>query len=381
MNVFFLTQWYPTPESPINGIFIREHARAISLFHNVFVVYVKGVQESDYSTPKILIDEDEHLTTFTISYPQSWLPKTAWWQRINLVFKVFNKLVNSGNQPDIIHANVYNTADLAALLRKRYRIPAVLTEHSSSFPRRLISNKRAVLIRYFVNQLQLILPVSEDLIQHMEAYRIQGPFHVIPNTVNTNIFYPEAAKPSKPDGMIRILAVASLVEVKRIDLLLHALTILKGKGRRFSLMIAGDGPERGKLEALARTLNLSTDTTFLGMKTKDEISGLMKQADILSLTSMWENQPVVVLEALASGLPVLAPSIGGIPEIVLPGCGRLFDPGNIQSIVTEMEQLLDNLQDYRSDNIAEYAHNKFSYTAVGQTYSLAYQQVMEEHKR
>ncbi len=163
--------------------------------------------------------------------------------------------------------------------------------------------------------------------------------------------------------------------------LLHALTILKGKGRRFSLTIAGDGPERGKLEALARTLNLSTDTTFLGMKTKDEISVLMKQADILSLTSMWENQPVVVLEALASGLPVLAPSIGGIPEIVLPGCGRLFDPGNIQSIVTEMEQLLDNLQDYRSDNIAEYAHNKFSYTAVGQAYSLAYHQVMEEHKR
>jgi glycosyltransferase involved in cell wall biosynthesis len=305
------------------------------------------------------------------------IPKTTWLSRAASVHRVYRHLVETDMRPDIIHANVNNTADLAFMLGKIYHLPIVLTEHSSAYPRQLFSKTQALKARFFINQMQLIMPVSMDLSIYMRAYGIHGPFHVVSNTVDFNIFHPGRSKPSTIDGIKRILSVASLVKVKRIDLLLQAISLLKEKGRQFQLILAGDGPERGILMTMARKLNIYGVTTFLGMKNKQEIAELMRQADILILTSQWENQPVVILEALASGLPVLAPRVGGIPEILLPMCGRLVDPENVQSIFEQLEYLLDNLHNYRSDMIVEYARGKFSYAAVGQAYSQAYQKALE----
>lgn len=381
MRIFFLTQWYPSPESPINGVFIREHARAISLYHQVYVVFVKGLHQLRDDNQSSSTAEDSTLVEKTITYHKPSIPKTTWNLRIRRVFHFFDELSASGNRPNLVHANVYNTVDLAAMLSRRYHIPAVLTEHATTFPRRQFTRIQALKIRVFMNMLQMVMPVSQDLIQHMRYYGIHGPFRAIPNTVDTRIFKPGETKPSFRDGIPRILVVANLIQIKGVDLLLKSLAILKDQGREFQLMVVGDGPERNKLTELALQLNLTAVTTFYGLRDRNEVAGLMKTADMLALTSLWENQPVVILEALASGLPVLSSRIAGIPEVLTPMCGRMVEPGDIYSICENLKLLLDNLNQYPANDIAHYARSKFSYQAVGNAFSEAYQQVIEEYYR
>jgi glycosyltransferase involved in cell wall biosynthesis len=235
-------------------------------------------------------------------------------------------------------------------------------------------------VRFYVNQLQLIMPISQDLIIHMKKYGISGPFLPIPNTVDTEIFSPGLAKSSDKDGIKRILVVSRLSKEKGVDLLLRALAILNNEGRNFQLLIVGDGPERGELESMVSQLDLSNNTTFLGFRNRDEVAALMRQADLLAMTSYWDNQPVAILEALASGLPVLASNVGGIPEILPPAYGRLAEPGNITAIKEQLQHFLDNVQDYSSEAIVGYAREKFSFSIIGQAYSNAYQQVVQDFK-
>jgi glycosyltransferase involved in cell wall biosynthesis len=169
--------------------------------------------------------------------------------------------------------------------------------------------------------------------------------------------------------------------VKRIDLLLQSTSMLIKKGYKFHLLIVGNGPERDRLCALAQQLDITDQVSFLGQKNKPEVAEYMRQVDLLVLTSQWENQPVVILEALASGLPVVAPDLGGIPEILTGMCGRLAEPGSVQSIAEQIAYLLENLSDYPSQPIANDARGRFSYPAVGKAFSQIYEQVSKEFKQ
>ena len=380
-NILFLTQWYPTTQSPVTGIFIREHALAVSLYHQVFVLFMKGL-DTDLSTPmKAVHEQDGPLQAVTISYSKPPLPKTSWIQRIRSLYKAADILTQSGIHPDILHANVYNTADLAYLLSRHFKIPSVLTEHSSAWPRNLLSSQQKMRLRFFINRLDLVMPVSRNLGTHLRNSGISTPILVIPNTINTDIFYPDKDADRRRSGLIQILVVASLVEVKGIDYLLNSLALLKPKNQQFHLNIVGEGPERSKLEGIVRHHNLSEQVTFLGIKSKSEIAELMRRSDFLALTSLWENQPVVILEALACGLPVLASNVGGVPEILNSDCGRLTEPRDIGSIVENLEFMLNNSRGYHPDLIAEYSRSKFSYSIIGESFSKAYQRVNEEHRR
>ena len=318
MNVIFLTQWYPSADNPVAGIFVREHALAVAGFHQVYVIYVVGLRHELSSFPAITPVLDGPLSTYTLTYPPARIPKTTWINRMKVVDQVFVSLVSKGIHPDIIHANVHNTCDLAYFLHRRYRIPAVLTEHSTEYPRKLLSSRHRLMICLFMNRLHLIMPVSQDLVTHIQAYGVHAPFKVVPNTVNTDIFYPGDTKLSQLDGIKRILVVAGLTKVKGIDYLLRALAVVKKDGGQFHLEIAGDGPDRGKLSSLANDLGIKDEISFLGIRTKSEVANLMRQSDFLALTSRWDNQPVVVLEAMASGLPVLASRVGGFRRSCLP---------------------------------------------------------------
>lgn len=380
MNVLFLTQWFPTKESPANGIFVMEHARAVSLTHQVVLIHVKGVRPAGAKAHMSLDQVTERLAFATVSYQKSSLPKTAWIQRLYQTFHVFREVSSTGFTPDIIHANVYNTADLAVLLSRRYQIPAVLTEHASTYPRKLFSRVQASAVRFYINRMQLVMPVCENLAWHMNNYGIRGPFCVVPNAVDFDIFHPSPSKTGSQNGALRLLAVANLVQIKRIDLLLQAAARLKHAGRHFRLHIVGDGPLKSELRSLAYDLDIAAETQFLGFKSRIEVAELMRQADLLMLTSQWENQPVVALEAMACGLPVLAPRVGGIPEILLPICGSMAEPGDVDSIYEKMLHMLENLDSYQSHEISEYARSNFSHAAVAGAYTEAYQRAIEVYR-
>jgi glycosyltransferase involved in cell wall biosynthesis len=231
-----------------------------------------------------------------------------------------------------------------------------------------------------MNRLKMVMPVSQNLTMHIQRYGIKGPFQVIPNTVDIKLFNPGARKQSATDGIIRILFVGLLHEIKGVHHLLRALSIVQSEFKNYLLIVVGDGPERKTLESLTNELNLNLNVNFYGIKNKNEIAELMKQVDFLTLTSLWDNQPVVLLEAMASGLPVIASSIGGIPEIITPECGLLVQPGNEVDIANKIEFMIAHPGNYSPATISQYAQERFNYHAVGQQFSDLYKRVIEEYQ-
>ena len=114
------------------------------------------------------------------------------------------------------------------------------------------------------------------------------------------------------DDELFLLHVGALIRTKGVYNLVRALS---GWQRRFKLVLVGDGKERARIEILAQRLNLAGDVFLLGEKPHDETLSIIKSCDVLLLSSICEQMPNVVLEALALGRPVIATKVGGVPEI------------------------------------------------------------------
>lgn len=147
------------------------------------------------------------------------------------------------------------------------------------------------------------------------------------------------------DGPIHALAVGSLIEHKGHRVLLEALA--DPTLERVNLTIVGEGEERQKLEAAAQAAGLSERVRFLGARREDEVAELMADCDLFVLPSLiaasgrMEGVPVVLMEAMASGVPVVATRLSGIPELVIDGkTGRLAVQGDAVSLRAQIAATL-----------------------------------------
>ena len=376
LKILFLPSRYPSEENRVTGVFIREHAQAVALNNDVIVLYNEGAGKHVKGLYEIVSDKTEDgIRTMRIRHKKSSIPKTSnfiylCWS----VFKAFYKLMREGWRPDIIHAHVYSAGVPAVILGKIYKLPVVITEHSSAFPRRMLGKLGIFKARFAMNRAQILLPVSQDLKESIKSYGIKNRFQVIPNVVNTEVFYPSTSQHRSEKK--RILLVALLSPVKGLPYLLQALAQLKEKRRDFVLDIVGDGPNRQEYEDLTEKLGLGEMVRFHGLKSKPEVAEYMRQCDFFVLPSLWENLPCVLIEAMASGIPVIASDVGGIKEIINENLGLLISPKNTDALEKAIEHLLDDCTNYSPEKIAKYAKGKFSYEAVGRQLDAIYREVL-----
>src|SRR5262249_40629294 len=149
-----------------------------------------------------------------------------------------------------------------------------------------------------------VLPVSTDLRNSLAALAPSARFRVVPNAVDTELFSPGNGRGGNDPP--RLLTVGLLdTERKGLDILLQAVARVQETNRAFRLDIVGEGGLRPDYEALAGRLGLDPFVTFHGFRPKDEVAELMRQADLFVLGSRFENNPCVVIEAMATGLPVV----------------------------------------------------------------------------
>jgi glycosyltransferase involved in cell wall biosynthesis len=138
-----------------------------------------------------------------------------------------------------------------------------------------------------------------------------------------------------------LLFVGRIAAVKGLPVLLEALAKLEG----VTLTIAGDGPDRALLEEKARALNVSSRIKFLGHQSQQQVRNLLKQADLFVMSSFAEGVPVVLMEAMAAGIPVVATRIAGIPELVRDGHnGLLVSPGDVNEMAVAVDRLLGDAE-------------------------------------
>ena len=144
----------------------------------------------------------------------------------------------------------------------------------------------------------------------------------------------------QPPGQ-HLVFVGRLAAVKGVAVLLRSIADLGADHPDLRLTLIGDGPERAGLETLSHDLGLDAQVTFAGAKTQAEVAETLKTADIFVLPSFAEGVPVVLMEAMASRLPVITTRIAGIPELVEDGrSGLLVPPGNQGALTDAIAKLL-----------------------------------------
>jgi len=145
-------------------------------------------------------------------------------------------------------------------------------------------------------------------------------------------------QPREIDDALVIGTVARLAPEKGLDRLIHAFGPLVKRNPRLRLLIAGDGPERPRLQLLARTLGLESTVEFTGRT--DDVEGILGRLDVFVLPSLTEGIPLALLEAMAAGLPVVATAVGGVPEVIVAGESGVLVPADNPF---ELQRALDGL--------------------------------------
>lgn len=157
--------------------------------------------------------------------------------------------------------------------------------------------------------------------------------------VNPELFAPSAKNPNSE--RFSLLCVGRLTPAKGQHLLLEAIAALHNGGEKVQLHLAGDGPDRVSLQRHAEALGISELVTFHGALNHDQVRALYAICDAFVLPSFAEGIPVVLMEAMASGLPCISTRIAGIPELIEDGIsGFLASPSSLEELTDRLHQLI-----------------------------------------
>jgi colanic acid/amylovoran biosynthesis glycosyltransferase len=148
------------------------------------------------------------------------------------------------------------------------------------------------------------------------------------------------SSPNVTQPSLVMLAVGRLHRVKNHAFLVKACARLKRRGRPFACLIAGEGKERTSLQILIQRLGLEHEVILLGHLSQSKLEAYYENSNLVVLTSRSEGLPLALMEAMARGKTVLAPSISGIPELVMDGQnGFLFREGSIDDFLDQVEKI------------------------------------------
>ena len=171
--------------------------------------------------------------------------------------------------------------------------------------------------------------------------------------------------------------VGRLSPEKGVDLFLDACAVLARKGVAFSALVAGDGPERSRLEACCRALALESQVHFLGQVS--DVEGVYRHLDLLVLPSRSEGLPNTLLEALCADVPVVATAVGAVPEVVgTSSAARLVAPHSAAALAEVVERAVTQGDSPEAGAARREVVNRFSVQRRLEAHLQLYREVLEE---
>lgn len=378
MKILFFTPWYPTNSNPVPGVFILEHARSVALQHEVLV----AATSVEIDRPDGWIEETEEiycgLQTVRFSQGRGSIPKARYLSRLYRETRFLERLVKRF-QPDIIHANNFLAAVPAALIKRKYKVPFVVSEHWSGFYRGTVKGAELLKARFGLPRADRVLPVSQYLADRITAHNIKANITVVPNAIDTELFrYKPHTMSREPIASLRALAVGSLLPIKGMDLLVEAADRLRSGGSKLEIMIVGEGEERGRLERRIRDLGLEAQVKLPGILRKPELAALMQQSDFFISPSRGETFAVALVEAMATGLPAVATDVGATPEVMNETRGILVAPEDPEALASGIREMIAKKGAFDRQAISDWARGKFGLEIVGEQFDRIYREVLRK---
>jgi len=243
----------------------------------------------------------------------------------------------AADQIDLVHAWLYIANALAwSATRLTKRRPLVTSARNCKVQGRVSQVANCLAFRGSRAIVANSHDVADYIVRHYRAPRDR--IRVVYNGIDIERFRP---RPQAGEAAGPIVTVGRLVGQKNHALFLRAAAVLAQQGAAVRFAIVGDGPLRASLEAAARSLGIAGRVEFLGERS--DIENVLRGASQFWLTSRWEGMPNVVLEAMASGVPVLATDVGGVRELIRDGVdGFVLPPDDAAAFARHARALLDD---------------------------------------
>ena len=383
-HIVFFSSWYPTKFNPVLGIFVQRHAYAASLHHRVTVFHACADDSMLEGEFRIERNTDANLTEVILYFGRknsgpALFRMLKQKRRLEKYYRFgMEKVEQWYGKPDLLHLHIiWPLGAIAARSARKWKIPLLISEHWTGYfaedgRYKGILMKR--LTRNTIRRAKGLCVLNKRQEEILKQHELATTFYCIPNVVDTSMFYPGE---DPEDERIRMICVAALDDQqKNISGLLRDFRNIRRKHPQVELTIVGSGEDESSLKLKSNELGLTQrGVTFTGALKPEEIADKMRHSTVLVLNSRFENQPVVILEALCSGLSVISTDVGGISEIVNDANGILYNVKDDNGLEEAFERWLKEHDKFKRKTIAADAASKFSIEAVTASLKSVYAQL------
>ena len=382
MKILFVTRGFPSEDDIMSGNYEAVQAKALA---------AKGCQVSVISinlksflhlsnrgeiSHRVVDGVDVYLCTRIRFSTRFWsASKLDDIVAVKAYRQVFKRCIKEKGMPDIVHAHIISVAAPIFFLKEEYHLPLVITEHWTMMNGAVIPNwlKERSFIYHCADQ---VICVSQALADSLKR-NFNVDSIVVNNMVSDSFF--NSTRISRNDNHFSFIAIGAFRKNKGFDILVDAFA----NGRfpeNVCLNIVGDGEERESVENKIRTYQLSNQIKLLGTKTPDEVNDLLCHSDCFVLSSRLETFAIVVIEAMAKGLPVIATRSGGPETFLQPEHGLLVEKENEIELAEAMKFMVDHYKDYNSESIRKFCYDHFSQDVIADQIVCVYQDVLSRNK-
>ena len=384
-HILYLASWYPQELNPVLGIFIRRHALAAAKNNTITILHAVSDHNMEPGTFRIKRNNEGNLHEFILYYGRKHDRKKgifAWIKHYLRLKKLYallaDKAIKEYGKVNAVHLHVVWPLGLIARhLARRLNVPLIISEHwTGYYPQdgryKGLAMKWMASKTFASANALLVLNTAQKNI--LNSHGLKGNTTLVPNAVSHEVFYYTEA----PRAETRILVVAAFDDrQKNISGIIEAFASFRKTNLNAVLSIIGGGNDEMLLKKRCRELGLKEPTvTFEGIKNEHEIAAAMQQASVLVLNSYFENQPVVILEALMCGLPVIAPNVGGISEIINNTNGIVFNVQQPDALLNALHEWQKNNSQFNPTLISTEASKNYSFEAVAKSLDTVYKNLM-----
>ena len=386
-HIVFLARWYPHRYDPMFGLFVQRHAEAAALFNDITVVYCQ--QTTDNGQQTLSTDNQQTVRTYCIrpfeivrtlennvdtirvyyKKPKNKILSLLRFYRANMIGLRLGRKDGRGEpRPyDLIHVHILTRLGVIAWIQKLlHKTPYIITEHWSRY---LPGNDfggffRKLATKIVVRNAKLVTTVTGNLAKAMQNHGLKNDNYVVlPNVVNLDMFHISEKKNNTPCKIIHISCFED--KSKNISGLLESLKIVEQKGIDFQCTLIGEGMDFEMMKQKAESLQLINKVSFTGLLEGQKLADELSSGNFLVLSSNYENMPVVILEALASGLPVVSTNVGGIKEMIDDTKGILVEPRNQEALAEAIIKMIETYKNYDANYLRNSVIEKYGYESVG----------------
>jgi L-malate glycosyltransferase len=373
MTILLLTHSYPDARIKWRGLFIQDQALALSEKYEVIVVYFKVdyTRFAPFSKYSFSKRQNGRITEYELTTGKSF-PVINQLKYFTDTFSFIRKEILSKKKIDIIHSHLsYPAGFFGTIMQKREKIPCVITEHSW-IKKYFRSRIHKLCVLYALKHSACVVAVSQALKDDINVY-CKRQVRVIPNVIEMKKF--SVPGTVKKDNRLNIGILGGMGNYRKgLDILIKAVSLLKDL--ELTVHIGGDGKYLSTFKDMAKELDIAGKCIFYGEIKPESIQDFYSKLDFYILPSRDETFGVVVVEAMACGLPVISTKCGGPEEIITQETGMLIEKENPKELADAIRMVAANLDSYNRKAIRDYVLEKYSPDLFVSSLSEVYQELL-----